>query len=206
MCLVFDIRSDIKSILLMGGGAYSWPKWVLSNHPDVSIDVVDPDESCEDIAREFFFLDEVISEKDERLRSFVNDGRNYLSLCTEKYDVIVNDASSGEMFASDLMTYEAISEMKAHLNKDGVIMVNAPGRVDTEQSSFLFEEISTLKTLFPYVSAIRAQGWQSGNEVCNYVLFASDAPLDLKEEISIAKEGLVLKDEDLSEFDDTFII
>lgn len=44
-----------KNFLMIGGGGYSFPKYLLANYPDATIDVVEIDPKMTEIAKEYFF-------------------------------------------------------------------------------------------------------------------------------------------------------
>lgn len=52
----------IRRALMLGGGGYAWPKWALSRHPELRLDVVELDPAITRIARRFFFLGELMEQ------------------------------------------------------------------------------------------------------------------------------------------------
>ena len=58
---LFDLRPDARSLLVIGGGGFAFPKMVASGHPGVRTDVVEIDPAVIDAARRWFFLDEAIA-------------------------------------------------------------------------------------------------------------------------------------------------
>lgn len=106
-------------ILLIGGGAYTWPMAVLRNFPHAHIDVVEPDVSLDDIAARFFGF-----EPDERLRIIHQDGARFLETDTYTYDLIVIDAFNGIVVPESIITDHAIAAMRKHLNDNGTVTMN----------------------------------------------------------------------------------
>ena len=86
-------------VLVMGGGGYSLPKYLAAYVPAARVDVVEIDPAVTRLARERFFLDECLertgAEKDGRLRLVNDDAWAFVRAAEEPYDVIVNDAFSG---------------------------------------------------------------------------------------------------------------
>ena len=54
---------DIRSALMIGGAAYQYPKYYISHH-EGSMDVVEIDPAAEEIARKWFFLDDLYKDYD----------------------------------------------------------------------------------------------------------------------------------------------
>lgn len=80
--LMFTAGIPIERVLMIGGGGYSYPKYLISHRPDVAMDVVELDPAITQLAREFFFLDRLeerfAAESSGRLRVLCEDGRDYL--------------------------------------------------------------------------------------------------------------------------------
>ena len=87
--------------LMIGGAGYSYPKYFISHFPDSKMDVVELDPDITELARKYFFLADL--EKDfnirenKRLQIFHGDGRVFLNNTNNKYDIIMNDAFTGEV-------------------------------------------------------------------------------------------------------------
>ena len=86
------------------------------------------DPSITQIAREFFFLDECLektgAERDGRLRLVTGDAWAHVRAAAEPYDVIVNDAFSGNRPLGPLTTEEGARTIREHLAEDGVYLAN----------------------------------------------------------------------------------
>ncbi len=115
-------------VLVMGGGGYSLPKYLAAYVPAARVDVVEIDPAITQIAREFFFLDECLektgAEKDGRLRLVNDDAWAHVRAVAEPYDVIVNDAFSGNRPLGPLTTEEGARTIREHLAEDGVYLAN----------------------------------------------------------------------------------
>ena len=116
------------SVLVMGGGGYSLPKYLAAYVPAARVDVVEIDPAITALAREFFFLDECLektgAEKDGRLRLVTDDAWAFVRAAAEPYDVIVNDAFSGNRPLGPLTTDEGARVVREHLAKDGIYLAN----------------------------------------------------------------------------------
>ena len=109
-------------ILLIGGGAYTWPKAVVQHFSGVHIDVIEPDISLDAIATRFFGF-----EPDERLRIIHQDGATFLETNTDMYDLIVIDAFNGIVVPESLTTTQVIAHMRKRLHDNGTVAMNIVG-------------------------------------------------------------------------------
>ena len=175
--LMFALPLDIYDVLMIGGGGYSYPKYILSHYEDISMDVVEIDPNAEKSARQFFYLDEVLAKYDpeeKRLHTFIDDGRHYIANTDKKYDVIINDAYTGVMPEVSLYTLEAAKLIKTKLKEDGVLVANLPGFYRFEGSRFLQNTLATFAQVFEHILLVRADNPLYESHTCNYVMFASD--------------------------------
>ena len=162
---------------MIGGGAYSYPKYVISHYPQASISVVEIDPTAVDSAMSFFYLDELIEQyhpdEDHRLEFITDDGRHYMEHNTHAYDAVIFDAYDGFYPVFELLTLEAMKLMHAGIKETGIFAANLPGFVDLQKSDFLLNVLYTAKQVFRHVLLVPAP--TEGNDVtCNYVMFASD--------------------------------
>lgn len=115
-------------VMVMGGGGYSLPKYLAAYVPAARVDVVEIDPAITQIAREFFFLDECLektgAERDGRLRLVTGDAWAHVRAAAEPYDVIVNDAFSGNRPLGPLTTEEGARTIREHLAEGGVYLAN----------------------------------------------------------------------------------
>ena len=82
-----DKRLNIKKALIIGGAGFSFPKAYISRYGDKSIDVVENNPEMVDIARKYFFLDQLYEEFDleqtGRMNIILDDGLEYLKKTSE---------------------------------------------------------------------------------------------------------------------------
>ena len=60
--LMFDAKSDIERVLMVGGGGYAYPKHIIATRPEVHMDVVEIDPAITRIALSDFYLAEYLSD------------------------------------------------------------------------------------------------------------------------------------------------
>lgn len=199
--LMFESSKEIKETLMIGGAGYSYPKYFISNYPDKSIDVVEIDEDVTKLAKEYFFLDKLISDynlnENHRLNLITEDGRTYLNRNKKKYDAILNDAFSGNSPAETLTTIEAVKKIHDSLTEDGIYLTNIISSIDGKNSKFIKAEINTLKQVFKNVYAIPCNYQEDDVTVQNIMVIATDSELKLKNEkkINILQDEIILTDD-----------
>lgn len=79
--VVFQEGIAHDRLLMLGGGGCAFPKHVLAEDNTTCIDVIEPDVAVTSIAREYFFLDDAISQFDgegTRLHIIADDGAHFL--------------------------------------------------------------------------------------------------------------------------------
>jgi len=145
--LAEHFKPDFEKTLLIGGAAYSYPKYYLSKYPSSSIDVVELDPGLTDLARKHFRLQD-----NPRMRIFHEDGRTYLNNSDEKYDVILGDAFKSLMaLPFQLTTLEAVKQKYDMLESDGIVIVNIIAAIRGPASKFLQASVATYLEVFPQV-------------------------------------------------------
>lgn len=191
-----------QRILLLGGGGYAWPKWTLSRHANVRLDVVEIDPAVTDIARRWFFLDELMDavgfdawrldpagvphfeacspSPARRLGLFQGDGRAYLEACAQKtgdplarYDAIVNDTFVGKRPVRALSTAEAARTAKRVLAPGGLYLANVVSNAGGTDLAFLRRMVGALGESFAHVHVVPCSDEDFGGED-NYLVIATD--------------------------------
>ena len=56
--LAFHFVPEVRRLLVIGGGAYTVPKYFAANYPEINIDVVEIDPGMTELARTYFALEE----------------------------------------------------------------------------------------------------------------------------------------------------
>ncbi|MEN8224384.1 MAG: fused MFS/spermidine synthase [Bacteroidota bacterium] len=133
--------------LILGGAAYSYPRYYLEQYPAASIDVVEIDPGLTALARAHFRL-----EDNPRMRIFHEDARTFLNRKEEKYDVIFGDAYKSLLaIPFQLTTIEAVQKKFDILYEDGIVIENIIASTEGPASKFLKAEYMTFKEVFPQV-------------------------------------------------------
>ena len=171
------------NILLLGGGAFSYPKHLLHAHNAATIEVVEIDPAVVDMARKYFYLsdlEQAFSQgENPRLKITINDGRSHLEQAQRgMYDAIINDTFTGKFAAPELVTVEAAMLAKRALSLDGVYLANVVSADGGSNIEFLRDQVATLSEVFEHVYVCLADDETFGGED-NYIVLASDAVLDV---------------------------
>ncbi len=136
---------EMKSALVLGGGAFIVPEALVNSSPEVTVEAVEIEPSLFNLGKEYFGVKD-----SDRLIVSNDDGRVYLKQTKKKYDLIF-----GDVFHSlygvpvQFTTKEFYVLSKSKLNNNGVIMVNAIGQLSNRAPSFLMSEIKTFRSVYP---------------------------------------------------------
>ena len=196
--------SSINNMLLIGGAGYSFPKYVISHYPEKQIDVVEIDEKITEVAKKYFYLDDLIKEYDlennHRLNLIHDDGRMYVRNNKDKsYDLILNDAFIGESPVATLTTVECIKDIKDCLSENGYYIINIVSAYDGEHSKFIKAEMNTLKKVFKNVYCVDFKNRANPEDVNNSILVATDGDFTIPPKAKLFNidysNGIVLTDD-----------
>lgn len=189
----FDLVPSASRLLMVGGGGFAFPKLVAATHPEVRLDAVEIDAAVIKAARRWFFLDEaceLMRAGGGELRVVCDDGRRVLdSAEAGSYDALVMDAFCGAEPVRSLATLEAAEAARRSLADGGVYLANV---VDVD---FLRDAVATLGEVFAHVEIAPATDDLHSSDD-NYLVVASDRPLDLPDAIPYDADflGEVLRD------------
>ena len=192
---------DVTDTAMIGGAAYQYPKYYISDFKDKSMDVIEIDPMSTEIAKKYFYLDDLVrdfnTESTGRLGLYNDDGRVFLADSTKKYDAILNDAFSGEVPVGTLATVEAAKIIRSRLNKNGVYMSNVLGAVSGHRGKFLRSEVKTLKTVFRHVYVMPVYENATSNQYINWMVIATDGDTYVPKtvDIEITDKDIVLTDD-----------
>jgi spermidine synthase len=129
--------------LFIGGGGYTFPRYMEAAYPGARIDVVEIDPEVTRIVHEHLGLP-----RSTTIRSFNEDGRWFVmnSMDKGRYDFIFGDAFNDLSIPYHLTTREFARQMKALLKPDGLLIANLIDSV--MEGLFLPSYIRTLEDVF----------------------------------------------------------
>lgn len=169
---------DATRLLMLGGGGYSVPKWLLSsqgpfNHP-FKLDVVELDPGMTEVAHKDFYL----PKEDARLRIFHNDARVFLNNAAqtakndERYQIIFLDTFHSYCSVPFHMgTQESAKNMHDLLDDNGVVLMNIIGAIEGDNGQLVRSIYHAFAAEFAQVSLHPVKS-DNGNEVQNILLMA----------------------------------
>ncbi|MGQ9583894.1 MAG: fused MFS/spermidine synthase [Anaerolineae bacterium] len=162
------------SALFIGGGGYTFPRYLEAKLPKSHLEVVEIDPQVTEVAHEELGLS-----RDARMQIHHMDARLFLIRHNgaQQYDVVVGDAFNDYSVPFHLTTLEFTQMVRKVLRDDGLYLVNI---VDGGgRGHFLRAYVRTLQQVFPHVAVIpNNPGWRE--TVRNtFVILASQVPLPL---------------------------
>ena len=157
--------------LSIGGGGFTFPRYVEATHPGGTNTVLELDRSVVDIAVTQLGLDR------DSLDIRTGDARQTLTeTAPGSYDVVIGDAFGGRAVPWHLTTREFAEDFSARLRPGGFYVLNL---IDYPPLGFARAETATLADVFAHVVLIAPPDYLASVRGGNFVLVASDSPLDL---------------------------
>jgi spermidine synthase len=158
----------LKTALMIGGAAYSYPRDYVTRYPQASIDVVEIDPKVTELARQYFRL-----EDHPRLHIEHEDGRIFLNETRKKYDVFFGDAFQSRFSVPfHLTTKEAAQRVHDLLEEGGVAILNTICSVEGKEGKFLRAIYATWSEVFPQVYLFPVEDAADGSLVQNVMVVA----------------------------------
>lgn len=108
-----------KSVLIIGGGAFTLPQTLIDRSPTMTVDVVELDPLLPQLAADYFGL-----KPNDRLKIYAMDGLDFLRQSKNHYDLIILDAFFGYEIPEQLLTADAITLYHSHLTAEGYMAIN----------------------------------------------------------------------------------
>lgn len=178
-------RKSFES-LFIGGGGYTFPRFIEATYPNAGIDVVEIDPAVTQVSREYLGLS-----RTSRIRTYNEDARWFVMNHRREggYDFIFEDAFNDLSIPYHLTTREFAMQLRRLLTKDGLLVANVIDRF--EKGSFLPSYVRTLEEVFGKgkVHLVTLGPSQDYMGVANRVVVASPGNLDI-EELGRALNGL----------------
>jgi spermidine synthase len=145
-------------LLVLGGGGYTFPRWVEARLPTVGVEVVEIDPGVTRVAHEYLALPTTT-----RIQSHNLDGRQFVQEMAPRgaYRLVVQDAVNDLSVPYHIMTREYDDSVRALLQPDGVYLLTV---IDLfRDGQLLRAAIRTMQASFPHVQLLAAgPAWQSG--------------------------------------------
>ncbi len=176
---------DLRRALVMGGGGFSFPKWLVTHSRRLAVDAVEIDPKVIDIARERFRLAEAESEAAGRLNVVCADAWAWLCGGCDadaseptRYDLIVSDAFGGKRPLGPMQGFEGAQMVRERLAPEGVFLANVRSPLEGDDAAGLLEAKAAFGMVFEHVTVIPERPEEPGR-LQNNVLVACDRELRL---------------------------
>ncbi len=165
-------QDDHLRALFIGGGGYTFPRYIETVYPGSDIHVIEIDPGVTQVAHDLLGLS-----RDTEILTYNEDARLFLERePTSAYDLVIGDAFNDFSVPYHLTTKEFNDRVRAWLEDDGLYVVNI---IDGPWGHFLRAYAHTLRQTFRHVYlAPTIQSWRRSPR-STFVLIASDRPLDL---------------------------
>ena len=161
------------SILQLGGGGYTTPRYVEALYSQARDEVIEIDPGVTRTAYGYMGV-----QPDARVRTLNMDARLGLQQLPsdQKYDIILGDAFNDLSVPYHLTTQEFDQQLQSRLTPSGFYLANI---IDKMQGGrFIPSIVRTLKTVFPNVYVMSEYDSFNSSAQNTYVVAASMTPLD----------------------------
>lgn len=167
------LAPEAQTVLMLGGGGYSVPKWLLDGRSSLDaerlrVDVVEIDPDMTRVASEYFHL-----RNDSRLRVFHEDVRVFCNRNTELYDLVFVDVfGSSYTVPFHAGTVEAMAAMRRAVADDGALLMNVIASAGGEAGNLLWSIRNGLARHFAEVHVLAVTDPDDDNLIQNFMLLA----------------------------------
>lgn len=167
-------KTEQIAALFIGGGGYTFPRYMEAVYPDSKIDVIEIDPGVTEIAHQLLELD-----LDTRIKTYNEDARIFLERePVRSYDLIFGDAFNDFSVPYHLTTLEFNERVKSWLSDGGMYVVNI---IDGPRGEFVRSYVHTLKQTFPHVYLVPLnENWEEDLR-STFVVISADTPLQIPE-------------------------
>ncbi len=170
--------------LFLGGGGYTFPRFIEAKYPQAAVDVVEIDPEITRVAKEYLGISE-----DMKIRSYNEDARWFVmnSETRGNYDFIFGDAFNDLSIPYHLTTKEFAMQLKELLKPDGLLLANV---IDSFKNGlFMPSYIRTLEEVFGkgnvHLLTLLSDYDRIGISTC--VVVASPKRLNMDEFVNVIK-------------------
>jgi spermidine synthase len=168
-------RTSTFKTLSIGGGGYTFPRYLEATYPNAQIEVVEIDPQVTSVVHDYLGLP-----RTTRIKSTNTDGRWFVMNCMDRYDIIFTDAFNDLSIPYHLTTKEFARQLSSILTDDGIIISNV---IDNLQKGvFLPSFMLTLQQVFGErnVSLLSVSPDLDNFRIGTFIVVASKGNLDMK--------------------------
>lgn len=172
---VYRIHPGIRNALLIGGGAFAYPRYYLHRFPENRMTVCEISPQVVQLAKEYFGLDELVKEAGDRMEIVIKDGKSFMEESEQLFDLILNDAYIGGRSSESMK--EQAKLIHRHLSENGVYAANMVIALEGEESETVKTELESFAEEFRYTFLMPCDDELDPTDEQNCIFFASDHPL-----------------------------
>ncbi len=167
-------RDEHMSFLMIGGGGYTFPRYVDAVYPGSDVHVVEIDPGVTQVAYDLLALN-----REAKIVTYNEDARLFFARApTMQYDLVLGDAFNHYAVPYHLTTQEFNDRVRAWLADDGLYVINL---IDGPRGEFVRAYFHTLRQTFRYVYLAEGNyDWRKATRSF-FLLIATDTPLDTAE-------------------------
>lgn len=164
------------STLHLGGGGYSFPRYMDAVYPGSINHVIEIDPAVTEVAHQELGL-----ANDTPIRTFNEDARLFLQQggAGIKYDFVIGDVFNDKSTPYQLTTLEFDRMVKNTMNEGGVYLINIIDRY--KNGKYMPAFINALQHVFGHVYLFSPGVPMTSTDICTFVIAASDKPMDLSD-------------------------
>jgi spermidine synthase len=159
-------------LMVIGGGGYTYPRWVEATLP-MSVEVVEIDPGVTEVAHRKLGL-----KRDTKIVSHHMDGRQFVQEKAKPghYQLIVQDAVNDLSVPYHILTKEYNDAIKRVLTDDGVFLLTV---IDEYEEGLLMRAaVRTMRETFKYVNLLASTPLWEEDQRAVYVIYGSMKPFD----------------------------
>lgn len=157
-----------KSILVIGGGAFTLPSALADRFPASKVDAVEIDPILHRLAHEYFRLSD-----GSNLTIISQDGREYIDDCQKSYDLIIVDAFSEFDIPESIINADATASYARLLRPNGTLALNLISTYYSAKPTLAHKLLDTFRLHFVSTELYPTDPHYPRREEQNYLLIAS---------------------------------
>jgi spermidine synthase len=169
--LADHFHPNFERTLMLGAGAYTFPKLYQHLWPNRDLDVVEIDPKLTELSMAFFNFN-----PRENTQIFHEDARTFLSSTDQTYDVIISDVFTSPLEVPFQMTTTECYQLHYnHLSENGVLILNVLGNAEGDHSAFLKSQVRTAASVFDRVLVFEVEDGTKSHMKNNMVVALKSA-------------------------------
>jgi spermidine synthase len=164
-----------KRVLLLGGGAFTLPRAINKEYPNIHLDIVELDPELYKISKKYFGFK-------PKVNTFVHitDALDFLKTSKTIYDLILVDLFLNNIIPPTLRDKKFTKTIKKVLDSDGLVAMNVIATYYGQRSLYLNNLVSAYSSSFKDVQLFPADNQQSLWISQNFIITGQQKPNDLQ--------------------------